>query len=249
MYSQDLISTGRIKYYKYVNLLLDFLFPKRCVGCRKSGTYFCQDCIQDIKQTDLVCPKCEKPAVGGATHPVCRRKFGLDGLWSLGIYQDPLKKAIQKLKYKRIQELSIILVDVILEYWALYQPFILEKIKQDQGRGWVVTSVPLFWTRQNDRGFNQSSLIGKLLAEKIGLEYAEVLKRTRHTKQQVGLKGYARHQNIRGAFEISSNYTLTPKPCTLIIDDVWTTGSTLRECAYILKRNGAKEVWALTLAR
>jgi ComF family protein len=241
-----------------MNLILDLLFPKKCVGCKKIGTYFCSDCIAEIKQTDLVCPKCERPSIGGVTHPVCRRKFGLDGLWSLGIYQDPLKKAIQKLKYKRIQEFSQILVDITLEYWALYQPFVLDQIKKDQARDWIVIPVPLYWTRQNDRGFNQSSLVGKLLADKLGLEYSEVLKRTRHTKQQVGLRGGARHQNIKNAFAINSNLDIQSRfsrpfgsqnDKVLLVDDVWTTGSTLRECCYILKRNGAKQVWAVTLAR
>jgi len=231
-----------------MNVILDLLFPKRCVGCKKFDTYFCQDCVKDILQTDLVCPSCEKLAIGGQTHPICKRRFGLDGLWSLGIYQDPLRKAIKQLKYGKVKGLAEVLVDILVEYWARYQPFVLDQIKQSQGKEWSVVPVPLHWWRANNRGFNQTSLIGQILSKKLGLAYYEVLKRVRYTKPQVKLKGYDRHQNIRNAFAISPNYKLLATNY-LLIDDVWTTGSTLQECCYVLKRNGAKKVWAITLAR
>ena len=232
-----------------MNLILDLLFPKRCVGCKKLDTYFCKDCITNILQTDLVCPKCEKLAVGGQTHPVCKRKYGLDGLWSLGIYQGSLREAIKQLKYGKVKELAEILVDVTVEYWAKYQPFILDQITKDEGVGWAIIPVPLHWWRENDRGFNQSSLIGQTLSKKLGLAYFDALKRVRYTKPQVKLKGFSRHQNIRNAFSLSPNILISQSPNILLLDDVWTTGSTLRECCYVLKRNGAKKVWAITLAR
>ena len=232
-----------------MNLILDLLFPKKCVGCRREGGYFCQDCIRNILQTDLVCPRCDRPSVGGQTHPICRRRFGLDGLWSLGIYHDSLKNAIQKLKYKGIKEVAEILTDIIIEYWVKYQPFILDQIKKTRGVGWAVIPVPLYWWRENNRGFNQSALIGQSLSKKLGLDYCEGIKRIRYTRPQVKLKGKQRKENIRNAFEISPNYNLSPVTCVLLIDDVWTTGSTLKECCYILKRVGAKKVWAITLAR
>lgn len=241
-------------------MLLDLLFPKKCVGCKKTGSYserqrgassayFCKDCISNIKQTDLVCPKCEKLAIGGQTHPICIRRFGLDGLWSLGIYEPPLKQAIQTLKYKGVVDLSKILSEVIVEYWAKYQPFLLDQIKRVRGGGWIIVPVPLHWFRKNDRGFNQSFLLTKHLSESLGLSYIEALKRVRYTKSQVKLKGKERHQNIKNAFEISPNYDKAAMNYVLLIDDVWTTGSTLKECCYILKRAGAKKVWAITLAR
>ena len=234
-----------------MNLILDVLFPKKCVGCKREGSYICKDCVSNMRQADLVCPKCEKLAIGGQTHPICRRRFGLDGLWSLGVYQDPLRKAIQKLKYEPqlVRDYAPVLVDIMVEYWARFQPFLLDQIKKDKGVGWGVVPVPLHWFRENKRGFNQSKLLGQILSKNLGLAYSEGLKRTRYTKSQVKLTEKQRRQNIFGAFEISSNYTLSPKPYTLLIDDVWTTGSTMRECCYVLKRNGAKKVWALTLAR
>ncbi len=203
----------------------------------------------DILQTDLVCPKCERVSIGGQTHQFCKRKYGLDGLWSLGIYRDPLKKVIQSLKYRRAFVLAANLTDIVLEYWAKYQPFLFEIIKKDRGLGWVVIPVPLHWFRLNRRGFNQSGLIGRTLSKKLGLSYCEGLKRIRYTKPQVRLKSQQRKSNIFNAFEISSSYDLRTMNYVLLIDDVWTTGSTLRECCYVLKQAGVKQVWALTLAR
>ncbi len=227
--------------------LLDLLFPKRCVGCKKIGNYFCDDCIKNILQTDLVCPFCERPSIGGVTHPICKRRYGLDGLWSLGVYQDPLKKAVQKLKYKWIEEIAEVLINITIEYWARFQPVLLDQLKKDKGEGWIVVPVPLHYKRQNWRGFNQSALMAKSLAKKLGLNYKECLKRTKFTTPQVKLSMEKRRQNIKGAFASTSNELRATN--ILLIDDVWTTGSTLKECCYILKRNGAKQVWALTLAR
>lgn len=227
---------------------MDLLFPKRCVGCGKLDSYFCKECIANIKQGDLVCPRCERAALGGQTHPVCRRKFGLDGLWSLGIYQDPLRAAIQKLKYKWVKNLAEVVIDILIEYWAKFEPFLLDEIKKDHGKGWVIVPVPLFWWRRNDRGFNQSELLGQILSKKLGLDYCEALKRIRYTRSQTKLKVQQRRKNVKDAFALSPDYQLPATNC-LLIDDVWTTGATLRECCYVLKRAGAKKVWALTLAR
>ena len=219
------------------------------MGCKKFDTYFCQNCISNIKQADLVCPKCEKLAVGGQTHPICKRKFGLDGLWSLGIYKDPLRQAIKQLKYQRVKPLAIKLVDILVEYWARYQPFLLDRIKKNRGEGWIVVPVPLHWWRENSRGFNQSSLIGQELSKRLGLDYCEAIKRIRYTNSQVKLKGKLRSINVKDAFEISPDFKLPTMNSVLLVDDVWTTGSTLKECCYVLKRAGAKHVWVLTLAR
>lgn len=232
-----------------MGLILDLLFPKKCVSCKSLGDYFCQSCVRHIKQGNLLCPECKKDAVGGETHPVCRKRYGMDGLWSLGLYSGSLKLCVQKLKYKFIQELALNLTDITLEYWVKYQPFLLDKIKAGRGIGWAVVPVPLFWFRENYRGFNQSSLIGKNFAQKLGLDYFECLKRTRYTKSQTRLKSKDRYQNIKNAFEIIHDFPLNAFPYTLLIDDVWTTGSTMRECAYILKKNGAKQVWGITVAR
>lgn len=192
---------------------------------------------------------CQKSAVGGQTHPICVRKYGLNGLWSLGLYKNPLREAIIQFKYKYVRELSKVLVDILVEYWAKNTPFLLDQIKKSQGKGWVVVPVPLHNYRKNWRGFNQSEVLAQDLAKRLGLKYAPILKRIHYTIPQAKLKGSERRKNIKNIFAVDSHYTLDPIPYTLIVDDVWTTGSTLKECCFELKRSGASVVWALTLVR
>ncbi len=231
-----------------MNFILDFLFPKSCLGCHRSGTYFCQDCTRALTQKELICPVCARLSIGGATHPICQRKYSLDGLWSLGAYQGALKAAIQKLKYRHVSDLSATLISLIIDYWVKFPPHFLDLVKKDRGVGWTIVPVPLHWSRRNWRGFNQSALLGQLLAKNLDITFSDCLTRTRPTTPQTKLERSARRQNIKNAFELA----VSGRPLAesvLLIDDVWTTGSTLRECAYVLKRSGAKQVWALTLAR
>jgi competence protein ComFC len=230
-----------------LQLILDSIFPKKCVGCKKYGSYLCADCIKNIHQFELICPECGQPSNGGQTHLNCRQALGLDGLWSLGLYKPPLNQAIQKLKYKWIKEISGVLTNIIVEYWARYQPFLLGEITKSGGEDWVVVPVPLHKKRENWRGFNQSALLAKDLASKLGLKYGDLLIRTKNTKSQVTLSGSDRRQNMQGAFALKLNCQLKTANC-LLLDDVWTTGSTIKECCLVLKQAGAKKVWALTLA-
>lgn len=176
------------------------------------------------------------------------RKYGLDGLWSLGLFEGTLRRAIIDLKYHFVRALSDELLNLVLEYWARYQPFVLDQIKKDHGQNWLVVPVPLYQTRLNWRGFNQSELLAKKLAISLNLKYAPALIRIKSTTPQVKLKGATRRQNIRRAFSINTKYDIQ-NTYVLLVDDVWTTGSTLKECGYILKCAGAKKVWAITLAR
>lgn len=233
-----------------MNLILDLLFPKRCVGCKKFDTYFCNECISNILQTDLICPNCFEISSGGQTHPGCEDHFGLDGLWSLGLYKGILREAIKKLKYEPflMKDIIPVLVEIVFEYWVKYQSVIWQEVKKDKGKGWVVVSVPLHWFRQNKRGFNQSAEIGKLLSKKLGLDHQEGLKRIHATSTQTKLTSIDRQHNIKNAFEIAVDRRLLAESI-ILIDDVWTTGATLKECCHVLKKAGAKKVWAITLAR
>ncbi len=241
-----------------LSAILELFFPKKCVGCKKLGTYYCRSCINDIPQGDLICPFCQKPAVGGQTHPICHRKYGLDGLWSLGLYKAGLREAVIQLKYRYVQDLSKILIDILVEYWARFDPFLIDQFKQD-ATNWIVVPVPLHQYRKNWRGFNQTELLAKDLSARLGLKYAPVLKRLHNTKPQAKLSGYERRRNLKNVFEVIVNkQSLRPAGLCklkiensniLLVDDVWTTGSTLKECCYVLKKAGAKQVWGLTMAR
>lgn len=219
-------------------MLLDFLFPRRCLGCGQWGKYFCQECLKKIKLIERqICPVCKKLAVSGKTHPRCQTKYSLNGLVSIFAYEGIIKQAIGKLKYKFITDLAEELIGLTSKHMSYSKSSIL-------------IPVPLHPRRQRWRGFNQAELLGRILAEKFNWQVrTDILVRHKHTKPQVDLKGKERKKNIRGAFKITPKAKIKNLKKVWLFDDVWTTGSTLRECGQVLKRAGAKEVWGLTLAR
>ena len=110
-----------------------------------------------------------------------------------------------------------------------------------------MTSVPLYWHRQNWRGFNQSEEIGKIIAKKLGWGFDNtLLTRKVSKKPQAKLDREERKTNIKGVFKVSG--VLDKDRPMLIFDDVWTTGSTVKEATKVLKENGVKRVYCLTLA-
>lgn len=109
--------------------------------------------------------------------------------------------------------------------------------------------MPLHWSRFNWRGFNQAEKLAEVLAKKWALSVnVDLLERKKLTWSQAKLSKQDRLNNILNAFRIKRNSDLKEKNI-LLIDDVWTTGTTLNQCAVVLKQAGAKWVWGLTLAR
>ncbi|MEK7524366.1 MAG: phosphoribosyltransferase family protein [Patescibacteria group bacterium] len=109
--------------------------------------------------------------------------------------------------------------------------------------------MPLHPRRHRFRGFNQS----KILAQEIGKYWQspvqEILKRHRYTPPQVELSRNNRLKNVRGAFSLIYGTRINPQATYFLIDDVCTTGTTLRECARVLKHHGAQKVWGFVIAR
>ncbi|MFO7958468.1 MAG: ComF family protein [Candidatus Brocadiia bacterium] len=113
----------------------------------------------------------------------------------------------------------------------------------------AVVAVPLHPRRLRERGYNQSALLGRVLAGHFGRRLLSgVLRRTRHTSRQTGLSRTARRDNVRGAFEAARPGAVDGLNL-LLVDDVMTTGATVDECCKVLKRAGAAKVQVLTLAR
>ena len=224
--------------------ILDLVFPKICLGCGKEGRYICGTCLAKVPRAKLVCPYCEKASIDGMTHAKCKRVYGLDGLVSVWSYDGVVRKAILALKYKYATEIAN-----ELSSWLANE---LAKKKEVFPKNSILAPIPLFWYKGNFRGFNQSEIIGKEVARKFDWKFIpDILVRKKSGTPQAMLKGDARYQNIRGAFALNPDYLsnhLVPS-APVLFDDVFTTGSTLKEAASVLKRKGAKSVWGLTIAR
>jgi len=112
----------------------------------------------------------------------------------------------------------------------------------------VICAVPLHESRERERGFNQSELLAEVVAEATGKPLKRLLIRTRPTLPQVDLPARSRAANVRGAFAADLHEVIDGQ-AVLLIDDLFTTGATMTECARTLRRVGAAEVLVLTLAR
>ena len=225
--------------------ILDLVFPKTCLGCGRSGGYICLECVAKVRLAQPICPYCERASIDGITHVRCQKKFGLDGLISVWEYEGVIRRAILALKYKYATSIASLLNRLVVE--KLRTPdskFII----QDSS---ILVPIPIHWHRQNVRGFNQSIEIGKSISEAMNWKFMpDLLIKKQPTISQVELRGDERRQNLKNVFFVNPLYSpFTNHHSLIIFDDVFTTGSTLREAAKVLKRAGVQKVWGLTIAR
>ncbi len=223
---------------------LDLLFPPVCAGCGHFGDPFCPRCAQAVAPIPLpICAHCGRPQ----SHPTPRCAecihIGSDPLALLraaALHTHPLRAAIHALKYEGHPELAPRLARYLTAVFAdapwtgLASPIDL------------IVPVPLHQQRQTYRGYNQAELLARAFGASVNLPVeAAWLQRVRDTRQQVGLGPRERHANVADAF-------IAEPPVAgrvlLLIDDVCTTGATLRACAAAAHIAGAQAVYALTLA-
>jgi ComF family protein len=191
----------------------------------------------------MICPECEQPAVAGMTHLGCQHPLGVNGLISVWAYEGVVRKAIAELKFRFVREISADLVKGVLSEAGI-NPNLMFSLR---GGEVVWTGIPLHPLRQNWRGFNQVDGITQALATFNGGQSTEnLLKRSEFVPPQVGLSEKERQKNVRGKFRVTN---LPGYPKVVLVDDVWTTGSTMKEAVKILKQAGVGEVWGFTLAR
>jgi len=163
-----------------------------------------------------------------------------------GSYDGGLRELIHLLKYEQVRPAANVLGRMLSE--------VIGGLKPSFGNGSVVViPVPLHPGKLRQRGFNQAELIAratlklKPAGEQLMLNSA-ALERRRHTQSQTGLSSHQRRENIRGAFFVTKPRELQDRE-VLLVDDVFTTGTTVSECARVLRRAGAARVWVATVAR
>lgn len=166
----------------------------------------------------------------------------MDGLTSIYRFEGVIKKAIQSLKYKYATE-------IVRELCGYYVPEIKNSAVFSTSQSCLLP-IPIHWYRQNNRGFNQSVEVGRVVANEMKWKFEpELLIRNKSSIPQAGLSVKERKKNLRGAFSVSPNILVSQYPSILLFDDVFTTGSTLHEACKVLKRNGVTKVWGMTIAR
>lgn len=227
---------------KIFDYILDLLFPKFCVGCDKEGTWLCDKCrAKIILVKKPTCPNCLTLTKKGQFCPRCQKDTHLTGLIVAAYYKEgPLKEAIHTYKYDGVFDLSHDLGKILVEVLK----------KQKLSKKLVIVPVPLHHKRQAKRGFNQAELLAKYICANFDWEMNKKLVRFRQTqKTQAELSGQARRKNVRNIFCWQGKTELRNKSI-ILVDDVYTTGATLDECAKVLKEKAnVKQIWGLVLAK
>jgi ComF family protein len=232
--------------------LLDLCFPRRCSACQQTQLlshkgFWCSSCLEQIPWVQApLCPCCGRPFPNSPTSSdhhceLCLRNvFLFDTARSATIYAGTIRDRIHQLKFGGQLHWIPALVDLLLQ-GAARRSSVLETQ--------LIVPVPLHNKRLRQRGFNQSALIAQGLGRRYGLPVLlGALIRHRSTQPQTRLGRRERLQNVRGAFSIA-HPALVRDRSLLLVDDVFTTGTTLNECARVLKDAGAREVHAMTVAR
>jgi ComF family protein len=185
--------------------------------------------------------------------PVCRRiERSFERAVAYGSYDGGLRELIHLLKYSGVRPAAGVLGRMLSESIASLAP--------DFGADTVlVIPVPLYKGKRRQRGFNQAEMVTRaalkilVKAKSAGHENRfllapDLLQRTRDTRSQIGLTSHQRRENMRGAFAVPRAAEVTGRD-VLVVDDVYTTGTTVSECARVLRRSGARRVWVATVAR
>ena len=219
--------------------VLEFVFPSRCLGCERSGSFLCDACADELPRADSprcwrcwrlqsrfeVCPECD-----AAPPP-------FDRLRSAFVYQGTVCELVRGLKYRGMTALAEpmggLLAEVALEFG----------MESD-----LIVPVPLSGLRHRTRGYNQASELAKHLGRQLDAPMRpRALERVRNTPPQARSADAAeRRRNVQGAF--SSEDPAVEGNRILLVDDVATTGATLAACAEALNRAGAQSVSCLTFA-
>lgn len=248
-----------------VDGLLDLVFPRRCVQCGAAGGWLCDPCAGGLTRLpDERCPRCGAPgrytppgAAGrearagaaldgrrrspGRLCPECGgRDFAFRSAGAAFTYEGPAKALVTACKFRALRSLTD---DMALRAAPAFAAFAAPRAE-------LVTWVPGHREHALERGFNQAELFARRLARDAALPYAPLLRRVRHGARQSGLDRASRAANVRDAFALREerNRVLRRLKRVVVVDDVYTTGETLNQCAEVLAREGL-EPHVFTFAR
>jgi ComF family protein len=256
------VSAARVWFRQIGESLFAVLFPSDCRICgvplvRISRLPLCQECLDAVRPISgglcaicgerLFSPYLVAGAQGESRCGLCRR---IDPVFArataYGSYESGLRELVHLLKYGGVRPAANVLGRMLAEAIdALESDFLAGPI--------AVIPVPLHRTKLRHRGFNQAELIARAALKTNPTRerftvHAGVLKRTRDTASQIGLTSHQRRENLRGAFRVAQVQAVKGRE-VLVVDDVFTTGATVSECARVLRRAGATKIWVATVAR
>lgn len=234
--------------------LLNLILPTQCKICnqpleRFEEKFICSDCWTKVElYSSPQCYQCGKGLADSLKHiqqPICREckteKRYFYQARPVGHYRGVLKESILLFKFGKKTALRKAMGNLLIDYLKTQ----IEMVKEID----LILPVPLHWWRKYQRGFNQSELLSVSISRYFQLRLLNnVLCRIKATIPQSALKRNKRLNNIKDAFVVKQPNKVADKTI-LLIDDVYTTGATVNECAKVLTKAGAKRVYVLTLSR
>lgn len=228
-----------------MRIIQELLFPKTCVSCGEWGVSLCERCRASIVYIEKdACFYCDRISLYGITHENCKRPQGLDGVLSATYYTPVIKDIVSALKYHFAYQTT-------KDVFKALNPLVMAKFR---GHGRLYSSaqlqpVPLFWKRHRWRGFNQAQILAECFQTISGNSLSDDIYRRKDTGAQVKTtQRLHRILNLENAFNLKNGKDVKDKTI-ILIDDVITTGSTVKEAARTLKLEGAKSVFIWSLAR
>ena len=235
----------------YADSLLELIYPEKntCFICevydeKIADKYICQSCERKFKKIQPpVCSKCSKPLEYNSSVDLCaeccdtKRYFEMSR--SPYAYDGLIKKVIYSYKYYNKTYLYKLFGNLLMDFMKNINYTYFD----------CIVSVPLHSSKMRERGYNQSELIARYLSSKLSIPYVDAIKRTKKTLKQSGQNKEHRRRNMKGAFEIKHPAEKVINSSVLLVDDIYTTGSTVDECSRVLVNYGAAGVYIITIAR
>jgi competence protein ComFC len=231
------------------NTLVELFYPSNCVGCgdaQAPGVFLCERCKKSVPRiAEPYCNVCCRPfeglLCGIFACPNCEdRPPAFDCVVSKYHAKGLLRDLIHRFKYGR----QFYLRGVIAEY-------LIEAMQDERIQGLpadCIIPVPLHPARLRERGFNQAEALAEVVFKRNGVPILRCIQRKRYTQTQTQFDRSERMLNLRNSFAMRKNSDVRGKHLVLL-DDILTTGSTLHECALVLRAAGAETVRAITVAR
>ena len=227
--------------------LSEIMYPSKCMFCGKvvpEGNRACEGCIKGLPYvTEPVCKHCGKPIMRSSdelcTDCSIRDHPGLDSSVALFVYREDTKRAMFDLKYGGCFGDAGFYADELCRHFY------------GRIRRWhadVLVPIPIHKRRMRYRGYNQAELVADELGLRVGLPAEKLLMRTRYTSPQKNLDAVKRRENLRQAFTVDESiFRPEVHESIVLVDDIYTTGATLEACAGLLKKAGAKAVYAVCI--
>ncbi len=230
---------------KLKDWIISLLYPERCIFCDVviRGDVVCEDCKDKLRLTKdkRSCKKCSRPIDKNSVlcHDCMIRPRHFSACFAAAVYTDELRRSVIRFKfYKRP------------DYHRGYAKLILDHLSSLGSLPYfdAVIGVPLSKERYRERGYQQALLIAREVSKGLGLSHLKkAVKKVRHTPAQSTLPRHKRLENLRGAFRVTGKEQIRGKTL-LLIDDVFTTGTTVDEISKVLIGAGAKEVYVAVVA-